>query len=142
MENASKALLIAGEILIAIVILSIGVYLYTTFNNVSEEYNKEIKFKQILEFNQNFTKYQNRENITIQEIITIANFAKEQKQTVNVFIGALNINNFLTNFKEEDYLKIHLQPNESIEAIQKFKVETIQYDIEGKVNLIRFKLIN
>lgn len=92
MENASKALLIAAEILIALMVISIGVYLWANFSKVSETYSQEMSSQQIQEFNTNFTKYQGRTNITAQEIVSVIHFAKETKNktgiTVQVRVGS------------------------------------------------------
>lgn len=40
MENASKALLIAAEVLIGMMILSLAVYLFASFSRTSKRYSK------------------------------------------------------------------------------------------------------
>lgn len=76
MENASQALIIAGTILIALIILSIGVYLVSNYRQVGESYEQTKEITEITKFNTNFTKFEEREDITAQEIITLKNFAK------------------------------------------------------------------
>ena len=56
MENASKALLIGGGVLIALLILSIGVYLFVEFRNLGTSYEKNIETSEIQKFNTNFLK--------------------------------------------------------------------------------------
>ena len=41
MENASKALLMAAEVLIGLLILSLAVYLFADFGSTSAEINKK-----------------------------------------------------------------------------------------------------
>ena len=43
MENASKALIMAAEILIGVMIISVGVYLFNMFANYSSERYKKIE---------------------------------------------------------------------------------------------------
>ena len=82
MENASKALLIAGEILIAILILSLAVYLITSYSSTEEAYKERMTTQQIEAFNTKFTKYIEYDTsggkyITAQNLITIGNMAAD-----------------------------------------------------------------
>ena len=65
MENASKALLMAGGVLLGILILSLGVYLFTSFGGTSSRIHDNIEENQIAQFNSQFTKYVGNENVTI-----------------------------------------------------------------------------
>lgn len=84
MENASKALLMAAGILVGILIITLATYLFMTFGEYSNEVMEDINAKQIAQFNNNFYKYQGREECTIHDVITLANFAKENNQTNQV----------------------------------------------------------
>ena len=77
MENASKALIIAGEILIALMVIALMVYIFSAFGNFSANMHKSMVESQISEFNNNFFIYENRTNITATEIVSIINFAKQ-----------------------------------------------------------------
>lgn len=87
MENASKALIMAAEVLIGIIILSIAVYLFNLFASYSEERYKEIESTQIVQFNNQFMKFYgtriNSEGIeipiecTIHDITSLANLAQK-----------------------------------------------------------------
>ena len=57
MENASKALILAGEILLGIMLLSIGVYVFNLFGDFSQNMSSEIEKSQITEFNEQFLRY-------------------------------------------------------------------------------------
>lgn len=76
MENASKALLIAGGVLIAMVIASFGVYLYGVFHSHSENLLAAMSEKEVNEFNAKFQAFENRE-LTANEIISIVNLVRE-----------------------------------------------------------------
>lgn len=80
MENASKALLMAGGVLIGVLILTLAVYLFTTFGATSSEIAKEIQSHEITEFNAKYTIYQNRDDLTVYDIITANNRAKEDTE--------------------------------------------------------------
>lgn len=77
MENASHALLIAGGVLIGVLILTIGVYLYTMFGDGSASLSDQLTQRQTDEFNAQFYKYENQDTIRIHDIISIANLAKQ-----------------------------------------------------------------
>ena len=77
MENASKALIMAGEVLIGILILSLASYLVMSFGNFSKHLNTQMSESQITSFNVRFTNYSGRANISAQEIATIVNFVKQ-----------------------------------------------------------------
>lgn len=78
MENSSKALIIAGEILIAIIVLSILASVIVSFGRYSSDTHKQIADQETYQFNSNFLSYSGRVNITAQEIATIINFAKKE----------------------------------------------------------------
>ncbi len=77
MENASKALIIAGEILITVLILSLASYTIVQFGSFSKNLNKQMSESEVRTYNANFTVFSGRANITIQEIASIVNFAKQ-----------------------------------------------------------------
>lgn len=74
MENATKALLIAGGVLIAILIISVLVVTLQKAGNVSKSYDKSVSQEEIKKFNVNFTKYLGQD-LTIHQVVTICNFA-------------------------------------------------------------------
>lgn len=81
MENASKALLMAAGVLIGILILSLAVFLFANFGAASAEAHKQNEENQIEQFNVQFTAYQGRTDITIHDIVTVANLAKSTNQS-------------------------------------------------------------
>ena len=58
MENASKALLIAGAILIVIVLISIGMLIVNSTNDVTEQASSTATSQAIQTFNSQFTQYE------------------------------------------------------------------------------------
>jgi hypothetical protein len=77
MENASKAIIMAGAILISTLIVSIMIYLFAVFGGFSRDMSTKISGEKITQFNNNFEKYSGRIDVTAQEIVSIINFAKE-----------------------------------------------------------------
>lgn len=74
MENAAKALLIAGGILIALVIISTGLIVYTKTRELQEQESTIRETEQVSKFNREYTAYDKKELRGI-EIITITNKA-------------------------------------------------------------------
>lgn len=81
MENASKALLIAGGVLLTMIVASFGVYLYGVYKSHSESMLVRMSEKEISEFNAQFTKYEGREDLTINEVVTLMNLVRDNNLT-------------------------------------------------------------
>lgn len=128
MENASQALIIGGTILIAIIVLSMGVYLFTNATKVGESYQQAQEVTELARFNARFTAFEGREDITAQEIVTLANYVKnynEQNGTnIEVFVGGTN------------FIVFHPNPEDKITFVQ----SNAPYDDgSGNTLLRRFK---
>ena len=108
MENASKALLMAAEVLIGVMIISIAVYLFNIYGNFSREKNDQIAADQLAQFNNQFLKYvgyrTNSDGITEQVILTIhdiaslANLARKNNETYGLITSDYNVqgtNNYI-----------------------------------------------
>lgn len=144
MENASKALIMAGGILIAVIIMTIGVYVFATFGGSSKDIQEQLNSRNLAEFNNNFTKFQGSKEITIHDIISLANFARQynedmglnymDKSYINVCIGKTNLSNDTT--QDIELLK---SKSTNGEEIKYYKCQKIEYDDDAKrVNEILF----
>lgn len=139
MENASKALIMAAGVLIGILILSLAVFLFVDFGSTSSQIYDEVEVRQLAQYNAQYTIYAGRDNITIYDIITLANLAKENNDyyeaytdyentyQVRVILNATpgsnaNFQNTSMEAKQE-LLKEYSQVNEAGELIQYFKCE-------------------
>lgn len=87
MENASKALLMAASILVGLIILSLGIYLVNTFKSFSRNYNDSLELQKIEQFDAEFTSLAIRKNVSIHEIMTLTNYAKEFNTLNNIKKG-------------------------------------------------------
>lgn len=149
MENASKALLMAGGVLIGILILSLAAYLFVDFGSTSAEVHKQNEEKQIAEFNSKFTSYEGYKDkdgnwqITIYDIISLAGYAKENNayyegvtdELINVQVEGIDIQSYDTA-QNQSLISKYVNSNGTL---QKFKCTKIQYNTRGKVKLISFK---
>lgn len=57
MENAAKALLIAGGVLLALLIISVMVYMFSQIKSLQQAQETKIEQEQIAEFNKGFETY-------------------------------------------------------------------------------------
>lgn len=90
MENASRALLMAAGVLIGILILSLAVYLFVTFGASSAQMHKQIEENRLNEFNSQFTVLEGKDDVTIYDVATIANLAKDNNNYYNLDTKANN----------------------------------------------------
>lgn len=137
MENASRALLMAGGILIAILIISMAVYMFVTYNRVETSYGNTMESNEKIKFNTNFTKFEGRKDITAQEIVTLINFAKNYKETNQITITITVQGSNMLGKNNDALIKfITDNPNKKFECR---KNKDIGYDSNGIVTEIEFK---
>mgnify|MGYP004480153315 CR=1 FL=1 len=99
MENATKALLIAAGVLIGMLILSLGVYLYYSIGVYVERAQEQIAIQELDKFNTQFYNYQAVENeiFSFQDVITAANLAYENNKKYDFPVAKFNSNLILDN---------------------------------------------
>ena len=137
MENATKALLIAGTVLIAIIMVSIAVYLYTLYSNQTKEYNATISAIELEKFNSKFEVYVGRDDITAQEIVSVVNLAKEYGNQVHIYLGNNKIE-FTTSYTQENFIR------DNQDKLFKCTLNTSEsnpnptYDANGKTTKLTF----
>lgn len=97
MENASKALIMAGTILIAILVLTVGVYIFINFSEFSKSNEeKQVKQELIME-NNKFLKYDGRTDLKVQDMKSVTNLVKEynnkclEENKIAIFYGSLDL---------------------------------------------------
>jgi len=87
MENATKALIIVAGVLIGIMILSLGVALFGSMQNYVQQTNDKIEINAQNAFNTQFLNY-DRDDLTIQDIISVTNLAQQNNVSHNVTLDA------------------------------------------------------
>lgn len=80
MENASKALLMAGGVLLGIMVLSLGILLFSSFGGTSSQIHDNIEENQTTQFNSQFTSYMGKDNVTIHDVVSMAKLATQNNQ--------------------------------------------------------------
>ena len=131
MENASKALIIAGAVLIGILIISMGVLLATTLQKTARTHYTSMSTNEIQKFNSEITKNfiieDGQTYITAQGIITLKNILNTETYKESNINS--NISNIMGNKSDAEFLTTNGTKNE------KYKVE-IEYSDQGMINKI------
>ena len=97
MENASKALIIAGEVLIAIMVIAIATYMFMVGRGPAEQYGDMLDHREIARFNVTFERLVGREDITVQEIISVRNSVNASYDRTGSIAVNTNIGGALSN---------------------------------------------
>ena len=82
MENASKALMMAGGVLIAVMVISFIVFILRKGGAMSAEYDTHMSDQELARFNGQFEIYDKDDN-TIFDVITVANLAYDINKKAN-----------------------------------------------------------
>lgn len=141
MENASKALLISGTILIVLLFIAIGIRLFNSTQGTADQVEGSMQTTEIATFNSKFTQYvgsnkSKAEAISLLKEVMVNNSSTSKHRvyisfmrdgtiigaiyTVDIISDVIKGNRYQANFANKD----------------KFKIE-VNYDNEGYINLIR-----
>lgn len=156
MENASKALIMAGGVLIGLLIISLAVYLFVDFGRTAADINNQNAEQQIVEFNSKFTKYESYKDndgnwkTTIYDIISLAGYAKENNEYYNessdeqisVNIIGIPVKNNIQQLSDYKSIMLQYMYDGSGTTLRKFSCESISYNTKGKIKSINFKTVN
>ena len=153
MENATKALYIAAGVLIGIMILSLAVMLFSGLQSYVEEYKKQIEANDLNDFNSKYQKYIQNDNLTIQDIVTVAGIAYEDNITLNsdsnewkesdISENSLYIGVYLDNERIDNKIKDEMSNllAENREEKYKYKINEVKYSQIGRIYRISFSRV-
>lgn len=132
MDNASKAILMAGGVMISIAIISVAVYFYTNLQGYASANQDVLSSTQIQSFNRFYTAYKNSSTkIRVVDAVNILNRALEDEvSVVNSHTSIKSVpgaGGIVAYTIDDDHLETYL--NEDV------KYE-ISYDPEGKVSSV------
>ncbi len=125
MENATRALVMAGGILIALLIIGA---LMLTFNNLSsyqKSNNDSKKTSQIAEFNNQFEPY-NKKDLTLMELKSIYNKIQSNNAKYPEYAITHNINN-VYSLIDDEFKEIKEEDKQN----RVFECTKIEYENEG-----------
>ena len=127
MENASKALIMAAEILLGVLLLSLLAMVFYGFNNYQSEVDKNQSAKELYEFNAKFQAYESYEYLTPQDVLSISNMVKDYNKRFGEE-GRIQITGVSNPTHNNDFL--------NPEPESKYKIKIKYSDIDGKVEKI------
>lgn len=137
MENASKALIIAGGILLAMMILSLVVYVSLSMSDIAESEDRRTLAEQTTEFNKSYLSY-NKSRVYGTDVITVYNKAEDNNIKNNdnmdyrIEINILDENGKNLNVSRDQEFKMAI-----------FKCENVEYSqITGRVKKMTFKKVS
>ena len=136
MENASQALVIAGGILIAIIIIALLVSMYSNISMFQKSRLTEEEKAQLSAFNEQYARYLGQ-YVYGTEVISLQNKYDDDGQVaVKLEDGSENPQ------KSENHYQYNSQNNSYSNETRYYKCTGITYDkATGKVNSITFKQI-
>lgn len=158
MENASKALIMAAEVLIGVMIITIGVAIFRNSAELAKNYENSQERTSLQTFNKKFEIYQKMGIITIQDIVSAANLARQinEENDVNhssdlcihiIYTDDNYSNEHLDDVKKwktSDFYKL-MQDNSLYPGTDekvKYVCEEIKYnDVTNVVSQLKFKKV-
>lgn len=121
MENASKALLIAGSVLIVILIIGVGMLVYSSMQGTIDEGIRQMSNQEKDMFNQQFLQYAGRKN---------GSNVKALQSKVN------NNNSQIEDEKDPRYVTMTIKDNAAINTARTYDVTVTDSDGDGLVDTI------
>ena len=113
MENTANALLIAAGVLIGILIISLGVYLANILGGYAADTQNQIDRNTVAQFNNEFLKYDGLKDLTVQDIVTVKNYALENNREDSNYNPANNRANL-----NNDYVDVYVKMlNKQLEIV-------------------------
>ena len=153
MENASKALIIAGEVLIGILLVSLMVYLFTVMRGPAEEYFESISDEEVARFNVAFERLIPAGGVspagvslegrhpTMQDIVSLRNFAIDSFATFGGTQISLNTGGASGNIAGPLITSDGARPTRSDEELLRWALgATVTND--GQIEEPRFRMEN
>lgn len=145
MENASKALIMAGAVLVAILIVSLGVVIFNNFSKSVKD-NANMDEQEIANFNSKLTPYigdsisGSQVNALIQLVISIDSSAynsKELGKAVTISYESTNGDNTISVNKDSGVVNTNPSATKKVETgAGKFYKVTSEYGDNGLINKI------
>ena len=136
MENASKALLMAGGILIALLILGSLVLLFSNLQDYQNKTDASTKQAQIAEFNSQFEPY-NKKALTLMELKSVYNKIISNNEKYPEYEIETNIETIYTKIND-DFKDI----DESEKINRVFRCTEIKYENpDGRISYMKFKRV-
>ena len=113
----------AATVLIGVMILSLGVYLFSYFGNYAKGVEDENRTNQIAQFNSQFLSYQGKD-MTFYDVLSLANMAKDYNNSNDSKKG------------DVAYISLSISSTGEISPINNFEQNVSSVDINNYFNYI------
>lgn len=133
MENATKALLIAGGVLIALIIITMFILMFNRISNIQKEQEEQTKIDQLTAFNAEFEAY-NKKLMFGADVITLINKAMENNKQ---YAGNNDYKITIILDDKEVTSSSHLIETDAKTTV--FKCTKIEYNNLGRVSKLEIK---
>lgn len=131
MENASKALLIAGGVLLAILVLTVGIHIYNNINGTQDSYIAKLDTDELVKYNNPYEVLKDRKDISAQEIVSVVGDSKQKN-------GNIKIKVYDSDGKTVMYENMQ---KESDGSLSNFLNNNIQYSDSDNKKLVAFQYV-
>ena len=130
MENATKALLITGGALIAIIIISLFISMFSNIKSMEQTQDKKIEMQQIAAFNAEYEAF-DKKVMYGADVITLANKIENNNNSYSA-------NNIIKLYVNEEEIKNghELENSDDHFKTSMFKCDSIHYNKNGRVDSI------
>lgn len=131
MENAAKALLIAGGVLIAIIIITMFIIMYTRVADIQHKQEEQKELEQLTAFNAEYEAY-NKKIMYVTDVITLINKVAENNKKYagnSQYLIEITVNGTVKT-NSTDLIG-------NVEEKKTFKCEKIEYNDLGRVCSIK-----
>ena len=144
MENASKVLMIAGGILIGILIISLGVYLFNNSSILSSSYSDKLSQDELNQLNNKFLIY--AKDLTPQEMVSVINLVKENNvKNVDIEENQIEViidNKIINTLDVSQDWKTVIMEQSDVNNDPKYKFISVSYNKQnGRINKMIWKSI-
>lgn len=133
MENTTKALLIAGGVLIALIIITMFILMFNRISNIQKEQEEQTKIDQLTAFNAEFEAY-NKKLMFGADVITLINKAMENNKQ---YAGNNDYKITIILDDKEVTSSSHLIETDAKTTV--FKCTKIEYNNLGRVSKLEIK---
>ena len=144
MENASKALIIAGAILLSILIIAVGMFIFTSSQSTIDEGASQISAQERQAFNRQFNQYaktQTGTNVSdmITTLIANANSNKDESERLPDLLIATNAsgtNYYVKSEKDSTNVKGFTKAKNMVESRHNYYVQVWYNPATSLIDLI------
>ena len=142
MENASRALIIIGAVFIAILIISIGIYLKGRLQKSADGYVSSLDVIELQKYNSIFTVYADTEKIiTAQDIVTMIGAAQRYDYGTKIIVDEQDYSGY-TDQQKHKFLQDNILKEDSLGKVENafsYIEDSLKYNNYGRVIKIEFK---